>query len=335
MALFGMFYGLYGNYWFKALREQRTPVMMDLLIKDNYQLQMYTSAKFTYPEFDRTIFAGVPAEALRQNTEKLPGWQCDDKFVGEMLDFIRSRDPARPFMTFMFFESPHARYYFPPECVIRTPYLEDFNYATANLERDAPLIFNRYVNSCRHLDVQFGRVLKELEAGGLLDSTILIITGDHGEEFMEHGRWGHSSSYNEEQTVVPLVLWTPGRDPAVVERMTSHLDLPATLLKLLGVTNHPEDYSLGRDLLDGSPREYTIMSDWSNMAYVDAEYKAVFPTSNAGARQRPYVTGADDIPLADERQFLQKRRERIAGVLTEMSRFTRRPAKSKTEGSEE
>ena len=37
-------------------------------------------------------------------------------------------------MTFMFFESPHARYYFPPETVIRPDYLKEFNYATADIQ---------------------------------------------------------------------------------------------------------------------------------------------------------------------------------------------------------
>ncbi len=37
-----------------------------------------------------------------------------------------------------------------------------------------------------------------------MESTVVIITGDHGEEFYEHGYWGHTSAYSPEQVKVPL-----------------------------------------------------------------------------------------------------------------------------------
>jgi hypothetical protein len=49
-------------------------------------------------------------------------------------------------MTFMFFESPHARYYFPEESILRKNYLQEFNYATMDLEKDIQLIKNRYID---------------------------------------------------------------------------------------------------------------------------------------------------------------------------------------------
>ena len=65
-----------------------------------------------------------------------------------LIKFIDTRDKSRPFFTFMFFESPHARYYFPPESVIRTPYPEDINYFSLSREQLASqigLIKNRLV----------------------------------------------------------------------------------------------------------------------------------------------------------------------------------------------
>ena len=277
MALFAMFYGLYGNYWFKFLEENRSPLLIDLLLQDNYQIHARTSAKFTYPEFDRTIWARVAPENLHESKQNKEGWENDRENVTQMLDFIDKRDTNRPFMTFMFFESPHARYYFPPESVIRKPYLEDVNYATMDLKRDISLIKNRYINSCYHLDSQHQRIFEYLESHQLLESTIVLIAGDHGEEFMEKGRWGHGSTFVEEQIRTPLILWVPGKPPAEITNLTSHLDIPATLLPLLGAANPPEDYSLGFDLLGPVKREFTVLSEWNEVAYVSPGYKAVFP----------------------------------------------------------
>jgi membrane-anchored protein YejM (alkaline phosphatase superfamily) len=72
MAMFALFYGLYGSYWFSFLEQNRGPVLIDTLIDAGYQMSLYTSAKFTYPEFDRTIFAriGPPGVATRRTSAR-------------------------------------------------------------------------------------------------------------------------------------------------------------------------------------------------------------------------------------------------------------------------
>ena len=90
MGMFTMFYGLYGNYWFTFLDERRGPLIMDLLVEDNYQLNMFTSAKFTYPEFDKTIFARIPKDQLHESSSG-SGWERDRKNISQMLDFFEHR----------------------------------------------------------------------------------------------------------------------------------------------------------------------------------------------------------------------------------------------------
>jgi membrane-anchored protein YejM (alkaline phosphatase superfamily) len=322
MGMFSMFYGLYGGYWFEFQELERGPLLVDTLVDDGYQMWLRTSAKFTYPEFDETIFARVPRDAMHEGDGR-PGWMNDRDHVGALLESIDQRDRARPFFAFMFFESPHARYDFPPESVIRTPYLERLNYATMDLHRDIGLIKNRYLNACHHLDSQLQRVYDHLEREGLLDSTLVVVTGDHGEEFMEKGHWGHASAFTEEQTRVPLVLWVPGVRPAEVTRMTSHLDLPATILGLLGVANPPSDYSLGNDLLHGPERTFTVVSGWDDLAWVDAQHKVRLPFGRFDLAQRRGVTTRDDAPLPEGETASAANHSLVIELLRELNRFGR------------
>ena len=315
-----MFYGLYGNYWFAFLDEHRGPLIMDLLSQDNYQMNMFTSAKFTYPEFDRTIFSRIPKEQLHEAGTG-PGWQRDRTNVSELLNCIDGRDPSRPFMTFMFFESPHARYFFPPETIIRKPFLEELNYATMDLEHDMPLIRNRYINACNHLDSQIRRIVEYLDEHALLDSTIVLITGDHGEEFMEKGHWGHGSAFNGEQVRVPLILWVPGKSHQEVTSMTSHLDIPATLLTVLGVKNKPADYSLGFDLFSKTQREFTVVSDWNSLVYMDQVYTAIFPLNTYGFNQQTLTT-ADGLELMDRDAFYKACKPRLLSIMAGLEEFS-------------
>ena len=321
MGMFSMFYGIYGNYWFSFLENQQGPVLMDILIKNGYQFDMFTSAKFTYPELDGTIFARIPKSQLHEYNQGI-GWECDRYNVTQLLNFVANRDASKPFMTFMFFESPHAKYYFPEENTIRKDYLKDLNYATMDLEKDVGLIKNRYINSCNHLDSQFARIINYLEENNLLDSTIVLITGDHGEEFMEKGRWGHNSAFTEEQVRPPLVLWVPGKSARQVTDITSHLDIPATLLGLFGVTNSPQDYSLGYDLFGLEKRQFTIVSGWDHLAYVDPEYKAVFPLKGYSFAQQS-VTTKNDAGIEDKDSFYNKHKTLLLQIMKDLSKYSR------------
>ena len=317
-GMFSMFYGLPGPYWTLFSDEHRGPVLMDVLLRERYDVRVYTSAAFTYPEFDRTLWARVPSDRMTEATEAVR-WKRDRQIVELLVRRFRSLPPDRPSFTFEFFESTHAPYAFPPECAFRTPYLEDFNYFTADFKTNLGPIRNRYLNACRHLDTQIAAIVRALEETKLLESTILVLTGDHGQEFYEKGRWGHNSAFTEEQTRVPLVLWVPGRAPSTVDRFSSHLDLPATVLKLLGVETPPDRYSMGVDLFGPSVRDHVVVSDWNDVAYVDAETKISLPMKHYDLL--PTVTTRDDAPIAEPAAVLERRRGALLALFRDLGRF--------------
>lgn len=326
MGVFSMFYGLYGSNWFPMRAAQRAPVLMDVLQRQDYQFALHTSQRFSYPAFDKTIFANMRPEDMHPLEGGAPAWQRDAKNIDELLGFIDRRDPSRPFMGYMFFESTHAPYDFPQEAVIAEPYLEHFNYLTADFATQMPQIKNRYINAAHHVDGQIGRVIDHLKAKGLLDKTIVVVLGDHGEEFMERGRWGHSAQFNRFQTGTPAVIRVPGQAPRVVAGITSHLDIPATLMPLLGVKNPPSDYSHGYDLLaPGYHRDYAVAADWNRIAYLGNDFKVSFPVNALGAI-RNEVTDGDDRPLADPSGVIRAIRTAMLEIMDNLTRFSRTPS---------
>ena len=58
-------------------------------------------------------------------------------------------------------------------------------------------------------DRHVGLLIERLEEHGLLDETIVVVTADHGEEFFEHGRFGHRKELYDESVRVPLVVRYP------------------------------------------------------------------------------------------------------------------------------
>ncbi len=99
--------------------------------------------------------------------------------------------------------------------------------------RDAEL--NRYLNALRETDQALGELLAALEQQQVLDSTLVVVVGDHGEAFGEHGHYVHGVDLYEEETHVPLIL---------INRRLFHgesdstlggiIDLAPTILDILG-----------------------------------------------------------------------------------------------------
>ena len=104
-----------------------------------------------------------------------------------------------------------------------------------------------YDAGVRNADDMLGDFLDWLEASGRLEDTAVIVTSDHGESLGERSFVGHGELYDN-QLLVPLVVYVPGRAPAVVDAAVSGVDVGASILDLL--TGRVPDGLDGRSLVD-------------------------------------------------------------------------------------
>ena len=322
-GIFSLFYGLYGSYWDSFLQASQGPVFLQHLIQGGYDLSLYTSATFTYPEFDRTVFAEVPPEAMQPLIRSRVAWQRDDRNTSRIVDYIEHHSGSKPFMLYMFYESTHARYDFPPESVIVRPYFDDLNYMTMSrgkLQARIGELKNRYINASHFVDQQMGRVFEALKHSGLSDNTIIMVTGDHGEEFMENGFWGHNSGFSDWQVRVPMVLHLPGVAPTEVTATTTHMDVVPTLAPFIGLAGSVGDFSQGLPLDDMVGRKTIVISDWAGIAMVDDMYKFTIPLHADLASQNHLFT-RDDKEINGLTGYLAGHRDELADVLRNTRRF--------------
>ena len=87
------------------------------------------------------------------------------------------------------------------------------------------------------VDRQLGSLLDTLNDLGLADSTLLVVTSDHGDEFSEHGYMGHGETLHTQALQVPLIFRLPGRVPAGL-RVSAPVglgDVGPTVASLLGM----------------------------------------------------------------------------------------------------
>lgn len=125
--------------------------------------------------------------------------------------------------------------YEPPEEYVFGPTAEEL--ASGDEPKWVSTLRHRYAGEVRYADVALSAFLRELEDAGMLENSIVVLTSDHGEEFAEHDRVGHSKSVYDEVLRVPLLVWAPGlvREGTRIDTMVSVVDVVPTVLDLLEI----------------------------------------------------------------------------------------------------
>jgi len=162
-------------------------------------------------------------------------------------------DPDRPFFAYVHYIDPHGPYDPPRELLLRMAGAVHPNPARIykdvrqNLEQMKVAGFGpgearfddmvaRYDAEIAHVDMAIAQVFDALEKSGTLDNTIVVITADHGEEFLDHGFVEHAWQLYRESTRVPLLFWNPNRiAPGRTEQRVALANLYPTLLSLAGI----------------------------------------------------------------------------------------------------
>jgi arylsulfatase A-like enzyme len=179
-----------------------------------------------------------------------------DRVTEEALAWLRSRarDDRRPFFLHVHYTDPHEPY-LPPE-----PYRSRFRpegqplsdddtlqarFAAPPLRAEAVAAARAaYAGEVAFVDHEIGRLL-----AGLPAATLVLLTADHGEEFLDHGGLFHGHSLYRELVHVPLVVAGPGVPSGRrVREVVSHVDVVPTLLELCDVAAPARAFS-GRSLV--------------------------------------------------------------------------------------
>ena len=161
-------------------------------------------------------------------------------FTELALDFIRRNSGGRrPWALFLSFGPPHDPYHAAP-----AEFLDMYRGTDIGLrpnvpdridEREVADRLRGYYALISLIDTEVGRLSEEIDDLGAAADTLLVYTSDHGDMLGSHGFWNKQLPYDE-SIMVPLIVSRPGHVPRQTRNgLIGLVDLPATLLALLGV----------------------------------------------------------------------------------------------------
>ena len=253
-----------------------------------------------------------------QNATKcVPMWDCTpvplplDAYVdawhgAQAVSWIERYDRPEPFFLFVGFPGPHDPWDAPAEAVrryrgvdismptsTRRPTTEGTGRYGALLNSflwvsDSETMTDDAIRGMRRayaadvsvIDDALRRMVEALERRGLLESTWIVYTSDHGEMAGNHGLMSKCVLY-EPAVRVPLIVRPPGGcAPRVVDSLVEHVDVPATLRQIAGapVLAGSEGRSLLAHIEGTTPppaRTRTVSENWGFAAFETERYKLV------------------------------------------------------------
>lgn len=277
-GVFTLLYSLPASYWDAFTAAKTPPVTISRMQELGYQTRVLGSATLVSPAFDQNVFASIPD--LRLKTPGQHPWDRDVRITDDWLLFTKSElDPDQPFFGFLFYDTPH-NHMVPDDYPVKfQPYWESVNKLELNQDFNPELIKNNYKSTLHYVDNQVDRVLDDLRARRLLDSTIVMITGDHGQEFNEYGMnyWGHGSNFGQYQLRVPMVVHWPGKPAQRINYRTENFDIAPTLMKgALGCSSTPARYyATGNGLFTPLEQQWSIVHSYMDYALLMDDLKVV------------------------------------------------------------
>jgi len=224
--LTGLWFRTHGALGITARLSTEHRTLAEVLQSAGYATGAFTSGAWIVPwvGFRRGFEAYVEQPAGTIDRQAAP-YEAFDRG----LEWMRA-NAERPFFVFLHNYVVHTPYTPPP------PYRTMFDalQVGAPEEERARLAYEQEV---RYGDDQIRALLEGIDALGLADRTLVIVTADHGEQFREHGGTEHTYDLHDEVTHIPLVMRLPGAIPAGmhVAEPTSLADIVPTIVDVLGL----------------------------------------------------------------------------------------------------
>jgi arylsulfatase A-like enzyme/Tfp pilus assembly protein PilF len=271
--------------------DEDIPTIAELLAEDGYSTTAFVSAFVLDARwgiargFDNYFDDFDVASARQINMASV---QRDGReTVDETIRWLDQRPPG-PFFLWLHLFDPHEPYT-PPE-----PYLSRYAHP--------------YEGEIAYTDHLIGEFRTVLEERGLLASSLLVVTGDHGEGLGDHGEGYHGYFVYDSTVHVPLIIRAPFADLAgqVVTDPVSHVDLQPTILAAVGLG--PPEGAHGASLVPS----LLGMGGIQNRAVYTESYYPLFhygwaPLRSIRTTRHKYI----DVPRPELFDFIDDRREEL------------------------
>jgi hypothetical protein len=267
-AWFSIFFSKFCFFW-KEIQEkyENGAPSLNILKKAGYKLHAYSSAELKYYKMNEIIFGKnnklLDTLELHPHYVPMQAYESDQIIFNKLKDNLKENSSN---MHIMFLDSTHFLYSWPKQKFTKfKPVIDDVNLEYIKKEKiDLNLLKNRYKNSIYYVDMLIGDFIDHLKKNNEYDDSIIIILGDHGEEFFEDGNLFHASNLSSYQTNIPLYMkFGKNQRNPVSKKMISQIDIFPSILDYLFKNDLFKDLFLGDSIFNKYYWPYVVSARYN------------------------------------------------------------------------
>jgi membrane-anchored protein YejM (alkaline phosphatase superfamily) len=258
-GIFSLFYGIPATYFDSFTGIEKSPVFIDELQKQNYEIGVFSSSTIENPPFDRNVF--IKVKDIRLFSDGVSPSERDLDVTKDWMAFDKKRDRAKPSFSFLFYDAAHGFDYPESYTIPFKPSLAEVDFLDLNDSYDAKPLINRYKNALHFIDNEVAKVIEHLKSQNKLENTLIVITGDHGQEFNDNkkGYWQHGGNFSKFQIQVPMIIYDASKEAKEYNHLTLHYDIVPSIMKnYLGITTNIGDFSVGQNIFENKKRDWFV-----------------------------------------------------------------------------
>jgi membrane-anchored protein YejM (alkaline phosphatase superfamily) len=287
-GLMGLFYGISPTYLDGVLSWRKSSAFIDALNQQGYKFSFLSANGFNSPLYRQALFTdyALPDRAKQSNDQITQQWQ-------QWIGWQTQNDNSRWFS-----------------------YINYSNDSVEKMSQTQQSYVSQYNQDSAEIDKEISDVIQSLANNNMLDNTIIIITANYGVEFNEtgHGSWGAGQNFSRYQLQVPLIVHWPNKGPQVINKLTSHEDIMATLMQdLLHVQNPSSIYTQGENLFNRQRKYHWVSAGNSRELVITTADQTIILKANGSYA----VYDKNYQQLKDEKPNLTL----LLQVLTDIKRF--------------
>jgi len=290
LSWFSIFHSQFSYYW--QLLQKGGWTMgsppLTLLKKLGYQVHLYSSAQLEYYGMEKLLF-GAENSILNSNQRfhhapPVSAADTDAKAIETLLSDLEKNPALQEGQIFIiFWDATHFDYSWPKGWTPKfTPFATELAYFSALYSKNQiPLIKNRYKNAVHYIDHLFGNFLANIPNK---DEAIIVVTGDHGEEFCEHGHLFHGSHLMQEQINIPILMKFGKNSLPTMRNTISQMDIfPSIFDYIYGET---PSFLQGQSVFRDPTWKFTVTSRFNagrspyEFSIFNGKYKLIARFSN-------------------------------------------------------
>ena len=289
---YSIFHSNYALFWSDAANDPKYhgAPLLAALKKAGYKMHLFSGAQLHYYHMDELLF-GKEMSLLDSKHCYLhypPKQACesDYKAMQDALAHLDREDASEGNVYLIFLDSTHFDYSYPDTLTVPYPDTckEQLHLQISHSKQAMENMKKKYLNSIYYVDSLFARFCEKLKRKNLYNQSIIVFTGDHGEEFYEEGQLFHASHLSSMQLEVPLFIKLGELENYPDVSLASHVDIMPTIADYLRI--NAMDHADGNSLLRNqeAPLVFSARFNFSRAPFefsvFDGKYKYILQFSD-------------------------------------------------------